>query len=102
MNVRELIQTPSKFDPTAEVVVEYDSHFLTVKAVQTEFVLISGASWADYPSARVLEPNRRYPTTEAEHAINQKSAQQSCSHMGHGALAVRPRNSNGLANGLYA
>ncbi|PYD32861.1 hypothetical protein DND58_05680 [Pseudomonas syringae pv. pisi] len=75
MNVRELIQCLSEFDAETEVVIEYDSHFLTVKAVQPEIVLTQGDSWADYPSAKVLEGNRRFPLGDAEHATNQKSPQ---------------------------
>lgn len=77
MNVRELIEHLSKFDPQAKVVVEYDSHFMDIRAVQPEVILTEGASWADYPSAKVLDDaNPRYSATEAERASYRDSPQQ--------------------------
>lgn len=76
MTVSELIQHLSAFDPETEIVVEYDSHFLTVKSVQPELVLTEGCSWADYPSAAVLEQSSMYPTTVDEHATNLRSPQK--------------------------
>jgi hypothetical protein len=76
MNVNELIQHLSAFDPETEVVVEYDGHFLSVKSVQPQLVLTEGYSGADYPSAAVLEQSSRHPTTADEHAINLQSPQK--------------------------
>jgi hypothetical protein len=73
MNVSELIQHLSAFDPGTEVVIEYDGHFQTVKAVQPEVVLTEGSSWGDYTSSAVLEQSSVYPMTAEEHAINLQS-----------------------------
>jgi hypothetical protein len=76
MNVRELIEKLSEFDPEVRVVLEYDSHFLNVRAVQTEVILLDGVSWADYPSVEALEENPLYPTPSAEMEANLASAQE--------------------------
>ena len=76
MNVRELIERLSRFDPAAKVVVEYDSHSMDVKAIQPEKVLTDGASWADYPSAKVLENDPLDPSTADERAAYSESPQE--------------------------
>jgi hypothetical protein len=44
MNVREMIELLSAFDPTAEVVVEYNGQYQKVQAVQAQVMLTDGAS----------------------------------------------------------
>ncbi|SOS36172.1 hypothetical protein CFBP6411_04815 [Pseudomonas syringae group genomosp. 3] len=77
MNIRELMERLSEFDPEAKVVIEYDTHFLDIRAVQPELILTEGASWADYPSAKVLDhASQRYLVTESERASYLHSPQQ--------------------------
>lgn len=74
MNVRELIERLSKFDPDTKVVLEYDSHFQDIRAVQPEMILTDAPSWADYPSAQVKKSH--LSVNAAEHAASQDSPQE--------------------------
>ncbi|MCD1607689.1 hypothetical protein [Stutzerimonas kunmingensis] len=77
MNVRELIEVLSKQDPEAKVLVEYDTHFYNVRGVDSHEILTQGVSWADYPSANVLDRDEgRYPLPEDERAINERSPRE--------------------------
>jgi len=77
MNVRELIEILSKQDPDAKVVVEYDTHFYNVRRVEPHEILTQGVSWADYPSANVLNQDEgRYPLREDERAANERSPRE--------------------------
>ncbi len=74
MNVREPIEILSTQDPEAKVVVEYDTRFYNVRRVEPHEILTQGMSWADYPSANVLNRDEGgYPLPEVERAANERS-----------------------------
>lgn len=70
MKVREMIELLSTFDPTVEVVVEYDGQYQKVKAVLAQNMLTDGASWGDYQCVEALKVNPLYPASEEEQALN--------------------------------
>ncbi|TRN92117.1 hypothetical protein DT385_01470 [Pseudomonas syringae] len=76
MNVREMIELLSAFDPTVEVVVEYDGQYQKVKAVQAQVMLTDGASWGDYQGAEALKVNPLYPASEEEQELNVASPRE--------------------------
>lgn len=58
MNVREMIEMLSQYDPASRVVLEYDTHFFDIKAVRPQVILTRATSWADYPGEEVLGSDR--------------------------------------------
>lgn len=76
MNVRQMIEPLSTFDPTAQVVVEYDGQYEKVRAVQPQMMLTTGASWGDYQSIEALEVNSLYPVSEDERKSNPASPRE--------------------------
>lgn len=85
MNVPELIDQLSTFDPEAKLVVEYDTHFCDIRAVQPEVILTEGGSWADYPSVKVLENHPMHRSNES--GIN---VSRELSRKGHCDLGTPP------------
>lgn len=76
MTVRQMIELLSTFDPTAQVVVEYDGQYQKVKAVQAQVMLTAGASWGDYQSIDALKVNFLYPVSEDELRLNAASPRE--------------------------
>lgn len=76
MNVRQMIELLSTFDPTAQVVVEYDGQYQKVRAVQPQMMLTEGASWGDYQSIDALKVNSLYPVSEEEQRSNAASPRE--------------------------
>lgn len=76
MNVRQMIELLSTFDPTAQVVVEYDGQYQNVRAVQPQMMLTTGSSWGDYQSIEALEVNSLYPVSEEEQRSNAASPRE--------------------------
>ncbi|QXW42713.1 hypothetical protein [Pseudomonas amygdali] len=76
MNVRKMIELLSAFDPTVEVVVEYDGQYQRIKAVQAQMMLTDGASWGDYQGVEALKVNALYPASEEEQALNVTSPRE--------------------------
>lgn len=60
MLVRELIAMLQGFDEEARVVVEYDTHFYNVKAVQPQVILTEGSSWADFAGEVDLQTKSKH------------------------------------------
>lgn len=76
MNVREMIERLSAFDPTAVVVVEYDGQYQKVKAVQAQVMLTDGAAWGDYQGVEALKVNPVYPASEEDQKLNVASPRE--------------------------
>ena len=76
MNVREMIELLSIFDPTVDVVVEYDGQNQKVKAVQAQVMLTDGASWGDYQGVETLKVNSIYPASEEDQKPNVASPRE--------------------------
>jgi len=77
MNVSELIEILSKQDPDAKVVVEYDTHFYNVRRVEPHEILTQGVSWADYPSANVLNRDEGlFRLPKDERVANERSPRE--------------------------
>lgn len=77
MNVREMISLLSQFDPGARVVLEYDTHFFDIKAVQPQVILTEADSWADYPGENVLDiKDPWHPPSTQEHQDNLASSRE--------------------------
>jgi hypothetical protein len=71
-----MIELLSTFDPTAQVVVEYDGQYQKVRAVQPQMMLTTGASWGDYQSIEALEVNSLSPVSEEEQRSNAASPRE--------------------------
>lgn len=78
MNVRQIIELLSTFDPDANVVVEYDGQYQNVRAVQRQTMLTAGASWGDYQGIEALETRMWYPASEEELQSNAASPKEIC------------------------
>lgn len=77
MNVREMIEMLSQYDPESRVVLEYDTHFFDIKAVRPQIILTEGVSWADYPGEQALGTDRaRAALSAEEHQSNLDSPRE--------------------------